>query len=208
MPYVLSDDLQISKLFKNLFYIYVEKRKEILELFLDENLCVETKEELKTILLQASKRVFNKKKKTSDDWFDDGGIQILLKDKAMFGKKSTQIENKVFEIEWSVNPITESLRNNHCRVWAQNQNSAGGLNTLMNYSINQLTFIEQQTIIEDVDDPFTMKKRDKALNNTKLRTSPLPDGILPEILVYWSNHRSYIGNLQFVLVVGGYVLIL
>ena len=46
---------------------------------------------------------------------------------------------------------------------------------------------EQLPIDESLDSPITEAELDKAINNTKLRKSPGPDGVLPEVLVHGGN---------------------
>ena len=44
--------------------------------------------------------------------------------------------------------------------------------------------LEQRPIIEEFDEPIKMEEVTIAIKNTKLKKSPGPDGILPEVLVY------------------------
>ena len=81
-------------------------RKEKLERFLDEQLqdCEESWEDLKEVLQNAGKHVFGKKKRRSEDWFEDQDetIQSLLKDKKLRGDRTAlreeirKLKNKWF----------------------------------------------------------------------------------------------------------------
>ena len=63
------------------------ERKDKLKLFLNENLpnCIEDWDHFKELLQNAARHTFGKKKKISNDWFDDqdADIQELLKNKKM-----------------------------------------------------------------------------------------------------------------------------
>lgn len=58
------------------------------------------------------------------------------------------------------------------------------LNLRSDIDQNVLNEIQQVPINNSLDSPITREEVDKALKNTKLRKSPGPDGILPEIIVF------------------------
>ena len=58
------------------------------------------------------------------------------------------------------------------------------LNQPTDVDLSILDDIEQNPIIEKLDDPITMEEVEKAINNTKVKKSSGPDGIIPEVLVY------------------------
>ena len=66
--------------------------------------------------------------------------------------------------------------------WVEHFNEL--LNQPTNVDFDILNDLEQQPLIMDLERRITSEELNASLRNTKLRKSPGPDGILPEILVY------------------------
>ena len=91
------------------------ERKEKLERFLEEKLpgCEETWKNLKEVLQNATKHVFGKKKRKSEDWFDDqdNEIQRFLKDKKLsWDKEALREEIRKLKIKWFQQKADEAER--------------------------------------------------------------------------------------------------
>ena len=202
------------------------EKKEKLDLFLKEKLpsCEESWEDLKEVLQNAAKHVFEKRKKKNADWFDDQDdeIQGLLKDKKLRGDKSElkkeirKLKNGWFQQKACL--VEQYAREKNHREFYATLNAIYGpkprnlhpvrskcgallssaedikkrwvehFNELLNQPTNadwdNLGEIKIHPTIEELDAAITMAEVETAINNTKLRKSPGPDGILPEILAH------------------------
>ena len=203
-----------------------DKKKHMLETFLEEKIpdCESSWDDLKEVLQNAADHIFEKKKRKSEDWFDDQEkeIQELLKEKRKTGDikglreeirkmKNTWFQQKAEEAERyaqeknnrefyatlnavygpkskNVHPVKSkqgellSAPEDIKDRWVEHFDEL--LNQPTNVDWEILNEIDQLPTIDEFDNPVTMEELETALKNTKLRKSPGPDGIIPEVIVH------------------------
>ena len=207
------------------------EKKGRLEKFLDEQLqhiCEGSWEDLRMVLQNAAKQTFDKKKRRSQDWFEDHDekIQSLLKDKKLNGDRTAlreeirKLKNKWFQQKAdeaekfakeknlrefvTINAVYGPKRRNLHSVRAKNgvllsspedikerwvEHFEELLNQRTDVDWNILDEFEQRPILEKFDEPIKLKEVTTTIKNTKLKKSPGPDGVLPEVLVYGGRTR-------------------